>query len=741
MISQGFTSLTNGAGISKKIPVFLLILLFAGQGIRAQDDLNVIRHTPENGWINFTDASNSLYHFLASQSYVLLEKRSRIITGLHSLPDWQERQTRIRNTLLEIVGPFPDRTPLNPKIVRTIQKEGFRVEHIIFESQPGFFVTSSLFIPALQGRRKAPAVIYCSGHTSEGYRSQVYQHVILNLVKKGFVVFAFDPVGQGERSEYLDPVTGKPSMGETTNEHSFAGAQAFISGSSYARYMIWDGIRAVDYLVTRKEVDPARIGITGRSGGGTQSAFIAAFDDRIYAAAPECYITSFTRLLQSIGPQDAEQNMYHEILNGIDHADLLMVRAPRPALIISTTRDFFSIQGVRETAREIRKIYQAYDREENFGTVEDDAPHESTRMNREAMYAFFQKNLDNPGSPGDLEVAPLSNDEIKVTATGQVASSYKGETVFSLNCRDAGKLIEQLKNSRNNLPDHLTRVLDAAKKLSGYRDPGETNAPVFTGRIHRPGYAIEKYFMKGESDYVIPFLLIIPEKPNNKGLIYLHPEGKSGAISPGQEIEWFAGRGFTVLAPDLIGTGETGPGDFTGDSYINGHSYNMWFASILIGRSILGIQAGDVVRLARYLGKQPTVSVVYGLAVKEMAPVLIHAAAFDPTIDRIALIEPYSSYRCLVMNRFYNPAFIQSTVPGALQAYDLPDLSATLAPRKLMMTGITDCTGTKADPATLDKDLPVVRAAYHYRSVDEQFLVVPERSGENRDEFFLEWIK
>jgi hypothetical protein len=734
------TSRPGRAGISRILIMLILVLFFLNTGTRAQEELKVLR-SAENGWLSFTDASNSLYHCLTAQAVELLAERSRMIAGIQSLPAWQERQKQVAHTLLEIAGPFPEKTPLNAKIIRIIKKEDYHVEHIIFESQPGFYVTSSLYVPLLKGKQKAPAVIYCSGHTNEGYRSKVYQHVILNLVKKGFIVLAFDPVGQGERSEYLDPVTGKPSMGGTTNEHSYAGAQAFIAGSSYARYMIWDGIRTVDYLLTRKEVDPARIGITGRSGGGTQSACIAALDDRIYAAAPECYITNFTRLLQSIGPQDAEQNLLHEIYRGIDHADLLLVRAPKPAIMITTTRDFFSIQGARETAGEVQRIYKAYGREDNFAMVEDDAPHESTKKNREIMYAFFQKNLNNPGSPTDLDIEPLSNEELGVTSTGQVLSQFNGETVFSLNRKETDMLVNELKTSRNNLSTHIERTLNSARKLSGYREPGEPDEPVFTGRIQKTGYAIEKYFIRGESDYVIPYLLIIPEKQNNKALIYLDPAGKAGDIPPGGEIEWLVMKGFTVLAPDLIGTGETGPGDFKGDSYISGASYNMWFASLLIGRSIVGMQAGDVVRLARYLKKLPFINTVYGIARKEMAPVLLHAASFDPAISRIALVEPYSSYRCIVMNRSYNPVFTGSTVPGSLESYDLPDLSASLAPRKLTMIGITDCLGNAADSASLEKDLVVIRNAFHLRSADEHLKILPGKPDMKPDYCFLDWIE
>lgn len=707
---------------------------------KAQNEFHVI--SQENPWLHFTDAPNALYHHLAGQAYDLLDKRAETIAALHTLPDWQKRQAWIKETLAEIVGPFPEKTPLNAKVLRIIEKDFYKVEHLVYESQPGFYVTASLFIPqALKKKDKAPVVIYCSGHAGEGYRSKVYQHVILNLVKKGFIVFAFDPVGQGERLEYYDAQTGKSSVGGPTTEHSYPGTQAFITGSSEARYMIWDGIRAVDYLLTRREVDPLRIGITGRSGGGTQSAYIAAFDERISAAAPECYITSFTRLLQSIGPQDAEQNLLNGISHGIDHADLLLVRAPKPTLMITTTRDMFSIQGARETAKEVSHIYKAYGKDGNFGMVEDDAPHASTKKNREAMYAFFQKNLNNPGNPDDLEVEILTEAEIKVTTTGQVSTSLGGETVFSLNRREAEKRVSALQTSRSDLASHLSGVLKSAKDLSGYHEPGATDEPVFTGRLQATGYVIEKYFVKGEGDYVIPYLLMIPDKPNHKSLIYLHPSGKEAEASENGEMEWFVRNGFTVLAPDLIGTGEMGAGDFRGDAYIGGISHNLWYASMLIGRSIVGIQAGDIVRLTKLLEKNTGINEIYAVARKEMASALLHAAAFDPGIARIALIDSYATYQSIVLNRFYNSGFIHSTVPASLGVYDLPDLAASLAPRKLLMAGITDGMGKPKDPQTVTEDLSIVQRTYHERKADGQLNIISPVAGENLYDLFTEWIR
>ncbi len=722
--------------VSKKsfLPFLTTIILLIN--VNAQENLEVIQ-LRNAYWLKFHDAPNSLYQHIASQAYKLLEARQEEVSAISTLSGWRERQKKIRETLDEIVGPFPDRTPLNARVTRTIKKEGFRVEHIIYESQPGFYVTSSMYIPDLARGAKAPAILYCSGHTSQGYRSNLYQHKITNLVKKGFIVFAFDPVGQGERLEYYDPDTDKSIVGGPTREHSYAGAQAFLSGSSQAKYMIWDGIRAVDYLYSRNEVDHERIGITGRSGGGTQSSHIAAMDDRIYAAAPEAYITTFTRLLQTIGPQDAEQNLFKGIKRGIDHADLLAARAPKPALMVTTTNDFFSIQGARETAREVHELYRAYGHPGNFGMVEDIEGHASTKKNKEAMYAFFQKHLNNPGCSLDMEVEILSDDELMVTATGQISTSLKGETVFSLNRQYAEKLLENLEKSRENLQSHLTTVAENAEKLSGFTRPRDICEPVFTGRVQREGYMIEKYFLQGEGDYVIPYLMAVPDQADSRMLLYLHQEGKAAEATPGGEIEWFVRKGFTVIAPDLVGTGETGPGVFRGDSYIDGISYNIWFGSVLIGRSIAGIRAGDISRLVRLTEKMTRKGPIYALARGNVSPELLHAAVFEPSIKRIALVEPNASYRSIVMNRFYDPVFIHSSVPAALTAYDLPDLASLLAPRKLMLLNVREAATETTNQSAIDNDLEVIRRSYIYRNSPESLMI---ESGENLTRYYEKWI-
>jgi cephalosporin-C deacetylase-like acetyl esterase len=715
----------------------LISLLFSNSLIgQAPKETDVLKN-----WIEYSDAPNSLYHNLASKAYQILDDRKKEIESIQSLQQWKDRQQAIQKTLLNVTGPFPAKTPLHARTVKTIGKKDFKVEHIIYESQPGFFVTSSLYLPKVKKGKKSPAVIYCSGHADEGYRSPVYQRVILNLVKKGFVVYAFDPVCQGERMEYLDPNTGKSLVGENDEEHSYSTSQAFLIGSSQARYMIWDGIRAIDYLVGRKEVDASQIGMTGRSGGGTQTAYIAAIDERIKAAAPECYITSYSRMMQSIGPQDGEQNLYAGLINGIDHADFLEVRAPKPALVITTTRDMFNIQGARETVKEVSKIYEAYGKSSDFGMVEDDAPHASTKKNRESLYAFFQQHLNNPGSNSDDDVDLLTLQELQVTKTGQVTTSLNSETIFSLNAKEASTLIDQLNISRANNPDFIANSVGAAKKISGFQTSENVENPVFTGRFQKEGYVLEKYFVKGSGIYIIPYVILKPDHPNNKALLYLHPEGKSAQADAGGEMEYFVKKGFTVYAPDLIGVGEMGPGEFKGDSYIQGISYNVWFVSMLVGKSIVGTRASDVVLLTQLIGKNKDFQDIYSVARKQMAPVLIHAAAFEKSISRIALIDSYISYESIVKSRFYQPAFLHSTVAGALISYDLPDLLTSIAPRKLLLAGITDGENKLIEGQQLENELKGIKANFHRNNADKQLEIKMGGANNSSSQLFENWIQ
>lgn len=723
---------------NKHIPSLLLLLTFL-LPVQAQEDVNLF-----DFWKFYTDSENVMYKNSCNLAFKQLQEREASIAQLDTKSDFLARQVVVKDKLLKLIGPFPEKTPLNPRVTGVIRKQDYRVEKVIFESIPGYYVTAALFIPEKR-LGKAPAVIYASGHTANGFRSETYQHIIINLVKKGFIVLAFDPVGQGERLQYYDEKKGKSPFGPTV-EHSYPGAQCYISGYSPTLYFIWDGIRCVDYLLTRKEVDPERIGMTGRSGGGTQTAYTAAIDDRILAAAPECFITRMEYVLKSIGPQDAEQNLFHMISEGLDHADLLEVRAPKPGLMITTTRDFFSIQGARETYSEVQQFYQALGEGEQINMVEDDDVHASTKKNREAMYAFFQKYLDNPGSPADLEVEIFKEKELWVTETGQLATSVKSETLYSLNRKIVKNQNAKLKHYRSgeDFNEHSIRVANEALRLSGFKYPERFGKALFSGRYVKGDYILEKYLVPGSGDYMLPAVLFKPlEKRNNEVVLLLDERGmEHAAHEDSLLVHSLLQKGYSVLLFDVPGIGSLGPGYLKGDAYIDNTSFNQWFAGILTNKSIVGMRAEDILRITHFIeSDKGEFEIISALASGPVGSELLHAAVFHKSIQKVALIQPFISFADIALTREYAPAFILSTVAGAIEKYDLPDLMAALCPRKVLLINPLSGNGDPAGDNEKMCYLSYPKIVYTQKGVGEHFKYVSLEEDQSVYEQILKWLR
>jgi cephalosporin-C deacetylase-like acetyl esterase len=661
------------------------ILFFSTFQLVAQEQSKSVFYSTGNNrpWILYQNNNQALYKIITNEAFTLLEQREQHIKNLVTKADWTNYQNELKSKFGVSIAKF-QKTPLNAIVTGKLERENFTVEKIIFESHPGFYVTAAMFIPK-KLPKPAPAVIYCSGHTELGFRSDVYQRVMINLVEKGFVVFAFDPIGQGERLQYVDPQTGKSKVGGSTTEHSYAGVQTLLTGTSLSDYFIWDGVRAIDYLETRKEVDAKRIGITGRSGGGTQSALIAAYDERIYAVAPECYITSFKRLLQSIGPQDAEQNPYHFIKNGMDHADFLHIRAPKPALIITTTHDFFSQQGARETFAEVQKSYSAFGSAENIQFSEDFGKHESTKNNRETLYAFFQKHLQLPGDNSDHEIKSFTVEELWCTPTGQVGTSLKGETVFRLNL----KYFKAEKVAQNELKAKIaeTAGIDFSRKLT---------AAVFTGKIITENFEVKKYFLENDKkDYALPVYVI--SKPNSKttkNLIWLPEEGKEKILDSPLLAE-FLNAGYAIISADLPGVGELNDPDFSGDGFVQKVPFNYTFGANLVGTSISGIQAEAIDLLVQFIQKDyPGIKTdVYSEGI--MNSPLLHYSVLKNSFNKTVLVNPLESNQSLIQTEYFSPKLAYAVVPGSLSIYDFEDLVSILPANSVKIINPVNAFGEK----------------------------------------------
>lgn len=243
--------------------------------------------------------------------------------------DADARRERMRLQFREALGGLPARdTALNPQCTGTIDREGYAIETVVFESLPGFHVTANLYRPADSDGGPFPGVLFLCGHSATGKAAPVYQKVCVDLVRNGFVVLAVDPLCQGERHQFYDPETGALPR-QNTIEHTYLGHQCAVPGANVARYFVHDGIRAIDYLVSRPEVDPDRLGVTGNSGGGMQTGYLMLVEDRLDAAVPCCFVTSKEAYMETGQGQDGEQ-IIHRASNGVPAATTSFRRS-RPA--------------------------------------------------------------------------------------------------------------------------------------------------------------------------------------------------------------------------------------------------------------------------------------------------------------------------------------------------------------------------------------------------------------------------
>jgi dienelactone hydrolase len=698
--------------------------------VQEPEDLNVFQQ-----WLRWNNPGTFLINYLNKQAFSYYDRRDGEIARLKTVGDWHNRQARVRDILAEIIGAFPEKTPLNPRITGIIKKDGYRIEKVIFESFAGSYVTGCLYIPErVKGR--IPAILNVIGHNQEAFRNPLYQAINYNLVKKGMIVLAIDPPGQGEHVQNYDPAVKFSSIGYTVIEHCYFGNQCFLSGYSCAKYFIWDGIRAIDYLITRKEVDPERIGVTGFSGGGTVTSYIAALDDRVKVSIPCSWANASRRLLETKGAPDAEALLYHGTAKGITHEDLLELRAPKPTLLTFVSRDeYLCLQGAREAFQEAKKTYELMGHPENLEMVEDDSKHWMTPKIRLKMYSFFMKHFNLQGDPSELEADILPVEDLKVTPTGQVSTFLGGKLIFDDIREETSKLIVNLEKSRQDIGTHLDLVKIKAKELSGFIAPDHgAGVPFINGRYQREGYSVGKYAIAGEGDYAIPILLFVPDDglDSHAALVYVHPAGKDAEAKAGGEIEKLVRKGYVVAAVDVLGIGET--------KNTAARGLTDGYTAVLIGRSVVGIQAGDLIRVVDFLKAWKNVDPVKigAVGINEMCLPLLHAAAFDASIGNMVLIGSPVSFRSIAMNRLYHIGFTRREggdywhpyeldfswgVAGALTAYDLPDLIGCIAPRKVVLAGLKDQMLEPASDELVNQELNFPRSAYSLQNAPDNLKV------------------
>jgi cephalosporin-C deacetylase-like acetyl esterase len=598
--------------------------------------------------------------------------RDAALAQLTSEPALRARQKFIRESFIAALGGLPAaKSPLNARVTGALERDGYIIEKVVFESLPGFRVTANLYVPR-KGPGPFPALLGTAGHSAVGKAADTYQSVWVTLARRGYVVLAYDPPGQGERFEYLDHATGKSTVGAGVPEHNMTGMQVMLTGQNIARYFVWDGIRAFDYLLTRKEVDPRRIAVAGNSGGGTQSAYQGIADPRLAAVISSCYPTDWRHLWSPTGPQDAEQVLAGWLRDGFDFSDFMLAVAPRPFLISSAEKDYFPIGGARQTFQESRAFYRVFGREDRLRHATAPEQHGWTKPLREAAYQWLSNWLDVPGAGGPEDPLQLEDPAfLNVTPTGQLQSSVGSRTIREMNRERAAALRKQ-RGPATPAKVRAALQMAALSALPKAEDKGSFAA----GAIR-----VEKLELEVESGIRIPAFLYLPSGATPRpGIVFASSAGKA-SNELGESALSLAQKGHVVLAVDPRAMGEAAPPPRKG-----GYTalYQLSARGWLMGESLAGMQVNDLLAAARYLRSRPEVAPA-GLVLRGQGtagPLALFAAALDPGIAGVVTERSIASFEALVNAEIYRD-MENLIVPGLLEHLDLPEVVQLIGKQKV----------------------------------------------------------
>jgi len=495
------------------------------------------------------------------------EERQSAWAAIRSEQDLLRVQSDLRRKVLTMLGGLPGRrTPLHPRITGNIPMHGFHIEKVIFESLPGVYVTALLYVPDDHqpgSGNKHPAVLVPAGHAANG--KDYYQALCQRLVERGYVVMSWDPVGQGERSQFWEAKAGKSRYNRICAEHAVLGNLAYLAGTNLARWEIWDGLRAFDYLLTRAEVDPARINITGSSGGGFQAIHIAALEPRIKVAVPSCYLTAlpmriYNRIFKD-PDSDPEQDLYGMIAEGVDHPGLLLLMYPRPVLVAAAVLDFFPIEGTHKTFDEVAKLYRRFGHADRIVMTEGYHSHQYSDENQEAELEFLDHFNQLPARHSLAPVKELDEAALQCTRTGQVMLDFE----------DAKPVLDEIRDyyvEHKAQPAKSVRLLYYGKgypgvsgwstvKYAGVAPAEKQIAWDHLGASEFEGVTIDRYGLHYSGNLVMPVLHIHrAQQENRRWLLWFSKDGKAGAGDWPQIVKQLD-AGFEIVTFDFRGLGET----------------------------------------------------------------------------------------------------------------------------------------------------------------------------------------
>jgi len=599
--------------------------------------------------------------------------RAKRLSSIRSKKEAFAYRDEVREAIDKAYRPWPSKTPLNARVVGTIERRYYRIEKVLFESRPGCLVTAHLYVPNnLDG--PAPGIIGSCGHAADGKNASLYQAFCQRLARNGFVVLIYDPFNQGERDQYY-ALHSRESVRSSTHAHNMMGKQLELVGEWFGAWRAWDGIRALDYLLTRPEVDPAHIGLTGNSGGGTMTSWIWPVEARFTMAAPSCFVTTFAANLENELPADSEQYPPGVIGAGLDMADFFIARAPAPVILLGQAYCFFDRRGLKQAYSEIRRFYDIIGAPANATDIFIGSEgHGFFRDNQEAMVQFFATHA------GIQEVARLEetedlSDVLNVTPKGEVVPegaipiydliAQKADVLASKR-KKLGKdeLIHCVQSTLNlsdnrDLPHHrwLRSTTEDGVRLARYAIETEGNIRAIMRKcLSNPSYS-HTLDVEREVHLYLPHVsaeVDLIEDPFAKRLKEQHP----------------------LYALDVRGLGESLADDERDIFHPYGNDYMCNGYGLMLGQSFIGRRVHDVLSTVDLLAHEGAEKIhLYGRgqgAIHALFAGFLHSAVTTVTLKNY----PQSFHAWTQTPLVSWPT---ANIPrGVLASYDLPDLMHAL---------------------------------------------------------------
>ena len=623
-----------------------------------------------------------LHEYYRQQLLPIFAQRKERLNKLKTREDALAYVADVKKNIKKAFGSFPEKTPLNARTVGVVEYENYTIEKVIYESRPNFPVSASLYLPRdIKG--KIPAVLGVCGHAATGKLEGAYQSFCQGLVKKGFAVLIYDPVSQGERHQ-LDAVPeAKDIAGSCTQVHNMLGKELRLCDEFFGSWRVWDGIRGIDYLCSRPEIDTSRLGVTGNSGGGTTSSYINALDDRLTMAAPGCYITTFMRNFDNELACDSEQIPPGIIASGCDMADFLIAQAPRPSVILSKTNDFFDPRGAAEAYEDAKKVYSLLGAEDNIQIKIEEGNHGYTQGNREKMYELFCATAEIEDDGKEPEINIEADENLYCAPEGNTSKIENARVVADF-INEKAAFLKKTRTNSEDLPVSLAEVL----KISPTEEVPEYK--ILRRRRWSGKYMHNQFGVSTEKGIKCTMNYV----DNEDGVFFHFPEVDSATLyishlDAWDEIE--AGiNEFEMDKPffslDVRGIGDSTPmtcGDY--DDYFHPYNTDYFYAghSIMLDKTYLGGKVQDALAAINLLKANGTKEI--NLAGRGLgAIVAAFAAVLSDNVDTVTLINAPVSYQQMIEDVMtYWP--LSHMPSGILKVCDLPDIYKALEAKSLKL--------------------------------------------------------